>query len=197
MNFYTYTIRFVDGYYYHGYSKYKGNDPLTDGYYGSPVTHKEKWSSTMYWKEVTGTYETLEQVTLAEQEVIRSVFREDPLCLNAACNGLFSREAAVLGGKIAGAKAAASGQLVGSRTRESCQLGGQKGSATLMEKKLGLFGMSPEKTLAVKVKGAEAQHNQRWINTHPDFDPYISTPCGLSSWQKARGIDTKFREKLQ
>jgi len=151
----------------------------------------------MYWKEVTGTYETLEQVTLAEQEVIRSVFREDPLCLNAACNGLFSREAAVLGGKIAGAKAAASGQLVGSRTRESCQLGGQKGSATLMEKKLGLFGMSPEKTLAVKVKGAEAQHNQRWINTHPDFDPYISTPCGLSSWQKARGIDTKFREKLQ
>ena len=197
MNYYTYTIRFVDGHYYHGYAKYRGQSPLTDGYFGSPVTNKEKWLTTMHWKEITGTYETLEEVTLAEQEAIRPVFREDSLCLNAACNGLFSKEAAVLGGKITGAKAAESGQILTIKSFESCQLGGQRGSATLMKKKLGLFGMSPEKTLEVKVKGAEAQHKQRWMNTHPDFDPYVSTPCGLSKWQIARGIDTKFREKLQ
>jgi hypothetical protein len=151
----------------------------------------------MYWKEITGTYETLEEVTLAEQGAIRPVFNNDLYCLNANCNGNFSTEAAVLGGKITGAKAAKSGQILTIKSFESCQLGGQRGSATLMKKKLGLFGMSPEEVLAVKVKGAEAQHKQRWINTHPDFDPYISTPCGLSKWQIARGIDTKFREKLQ
>jgi hypothetical protein len=87
MNYYTYTIWFVDGYYYHGYAKYRGRDPLTDGYFGTPVTNKGKWLTTMYWKEITGTYETLEEVTFAEQEAIRPVFNTDPYCLNAACNG--------------------------------------------------------------------------------------------------------------
>ena len=87
MNYYTYTIWFVDGYYYHGYSRYKGKNPLNDGYYGSPTTHKEKWVTTMHWKKVTGTYETLNEATLAEQDLIRPVFRDDPFCLNAACNG--------------------------------------------------------------------------------------------------------------
>ena len=196
MNYYTYTIYFVDGHYYHGYHKHQGVDPLTDGYYGSPVTHKEKWLTTMHWKEITGTYETLDEVTFAEQEAIRPVFRDDSFCLNAACNGLFSNEAAVLGGKVAGAKAVASGQLKASRTRESCQLGGQRGSTTLMEKNLGLFGMSPEEKQSANEKGAAAQHQQRWMNTHPDFESFVSTPCGLSNWQRARGIEKGFRVKL-
>ena len=197
MNYYTYTIWFVDGYYYHGYAKYRGRDPLTDGYFGTPVTNKGKWLTTMYWKEITGTYETLEEVTFAEQEAIRPVFNTDPYCLNAACNGLFSKEAAVLGGKVAGAKAAESGQLVASRTRESCQLGPQKGAATLMKENRGRVGMSLEKLHEVDVKGAAAQHQQRWMNTHPDFEPYVSTPCGLARWQRARGIDTTLKVKVQ
>ena len=196
MNYYTYTIYFVDGYYYHGYHKHQGVDPLTDGYYGSPVTHKEKWLTTMHWKEITGLHGTLEAVTFAEQEAIRPVFRDDPLCLNAACNGLFSKEASVSGGKTAGAKAVATGQLLASKTRESCQLGGQRGSITLMENKIGLFGMSSEEKRLANEKGAAAQHQQRWMNTHPDFEPFVSTPCGLSNWQRARGIDKKFRVKL-
>ena len=196
MKYYTYAIYFVDGYYYYGYSKYKGKNPLIDGYYGSPVTHKEKWSNTMYWKEITGVYDTLEEVTFAEQEAIRPVFREDPLCLNAACNGLFSKEANSLGGQVAGMIAVKSGQLIASCTRESCQLGGQRGAVTLMKEKKGLFGMSAEKIYETKVKGAAAQHKQQWMNTHPDFEPYVSTPCGLSHWQRARGIDKKHRVRL-
>jgi len=196
MNYYTYTIYFVDGYYYHGYAKYRGKDPLNDGYYGSPVTHKEKWLTTMHWKEITGMYKTLDAVTFAEQEKIRPVFREDLLCLNAACNGLFSKKAAVLGGRISGAKAAESGQILTISSFESCQLGGQRGSTTLMKKKLGLFGMSPEEKQSATEKGAAAQHQQRWMNTHPDFEPFVSTPCGLSHWQKAKGIDKTFRVKL-
>jgi hypothetical protein len=107
MNYYTYTIHFVDGYYYHGYHKHEGVDPLTDGYYGSPVTHKEKWLTTMHWKEITGLHETIEQVTFAEQEAIRPVFSTDPYCLNANCNGIPTREQAVKGARKAGKKAGA------------------------------------------------------------------------------------------
>ena len=83
MNYYTYTIYFVDGYYYHGYHKHEGVDPLTDGYFGSPVTHREKWLTTMHWKVITGLYATVDEVGFAEQEAIRPVFNTDPYCLNA------------------------------------------------------------------------------------------------------------------
>lgn len=104
MNYYTYTIHFVDGYYYHGYHKHEGVDPLTDGYFGSPVTHREKWLTTMHWKEITGVFETHSEVRFAEQEAIRPVFNTDPYCLNANCNGIPTREQAVKGAKKAGKK---------------------------------------------------------------------------------------------
>jgi hypothetical protein len=104
MNYYTYTIYFVDGYYYHGHHKYQGVDPLTDGYYGSPVTHKEKWLTTMHWKVITGLYESHSEVQFAEQKAIRPVFNTDPYCLNANCNGIIPSELARIGAKRAGKK---------------------------------------------------------------------------------------------
>jgi hypothetical protein len=105
MNYYTYTIYFVDGFYYHGYHKHEGVDPITDGYFGSPVTHREKWLTTMYWKEITGLYGTVDEVTFAEQEAIKSVFSVDPYCLNANCNGIIPPELARKGAIKAGKKA--------------------------------------------------------------------------------------------
>lgn len=105
MNYYTYTIHFVDGYYYHGYHKHEGVDPLTDGYWGTPCTNKEKWLTTMYWKEITGFHETIAEVTFAEQEYIRPVFNTDPFCLNANCGGIPSTEQARKGARKAGKKA--------------------------------------------------------------------------------------------
>jgi hypothetical protein len=102
MNYYTYTIYFVDGYYYHGYHKLGDKEPLIDGYYGSPVTHKEKWLTTMHWKEMTGLYESHPEVQFAEQEAIRPVFNTDPYCLNANCNGIIPPEFARIGAKKAG-----------------------------------------------------------------------------------------------
>jgi len=110
MNYYTYTIYFVDGHYYHGYAKYRGESPLTDGYFGSPITHKEKWLTTMHWKEITGVYETQEAVSFAEQESIRPVFREDPFCLNVNCGGVIDPERARVG-------ATKSGRLAGERSK--------------------------------------------------------------------------------
>ena len=41
----------------------------------------------------------------------------------------------------------------------------------------------------IRPLGAAAQHAQRWINLAPGYPQYESTPCGLTKWQKARGID--------
>jgi len=158
MNYYTYTIHFVDGYYYHGYHKHEGVDPLTDGYWGSPVTHKEKWLTTMHWKEITGLHETIEQVTFAEQENIRPVFNTDPKCLNANCNGIPTREQAVKGARKAGKKA-------GARSRELklnvCDpVNQEKGRKTARERGSGFFNYetqhTPEMTENRKRNGAKS-----------------------------------------
>ena len=146
MNYYTYTIHFVDGYYYHGYHKHEGVDPLTDGYFGSPVTHREKWLTTMHWKEITGLYETLDEVTFAEQEAIRPVFSVDPYCLNANCNGIIPPELARIGGKRAGIK---SGEHHKKNKTAICDpVNQEKGRQTAREKGIGFhsyeFQHTPE-----------------------------------------------------
>ena len=73
---------------------------------------------------------------------------------------------------------------------------------TQKENKSGIYSMSHEElSLAGKtggkiggVKGAKKQHKQQWkclITGH------ISSPCGLSSYQKARGIDKSMRVRLE
>jgi hypothetical protein len=135
MNYYTYTIWFVDGYYYHGYHKHSGGDPLIDGYFGSPVTHKEKWKTTMHWKEITGFYDSHPEVQFAEQEAIRPVFRTDPLCLNANCNGIVPPELARIGAKKAGKKAG--GKHRQNKTAICDPINQEKGRATQKEKEIG------------------------------------------------------------
>lgn len=137
MGYYTYTIYFVDGHYYHGSHKYSGGDPLTDGYFGSPVTHREKWLTTMYWKEVTGMFGSQKEVSFAEQENIRPVFRTDPFCLNTNCGGLISPERA-LAGSLKG------GKTTGTRCKMNktgiCDPANQeKGRVTARKRSVGFF----------------------------------------------------------
>lgn len=110
MNFYVYVIRFVDGHYYYGYHPTYGNDPQFDNYYGTPVTHKEKWLTTMFWKEILGLYETFEEADAAEQALIRPYYKSDPLCLNQNCGGAVSPELCRVGGQRGGNTNKKSGQ---------------------------------------------------------------------------------------
>jgi hypothetical protein len=148
MNYYTYTIHFVDGYYYHGYHKHEGVDPLTDGYFGSPSTNKEKWLTTMYWKEITGLYETRDEVTFAEQEAIRPVFNSDPYCLNANCNGIplpeLARKGARKAGKIVGERAKAD------KTGVCDPVNQEKGRQTQKEKGIGFYDPELQQTEEMK-----------------------------------------------
>ena len=129
----------MDGYYYHGYHKHQGVDPLTDGYYGTPVTHKEKWLTTMHWKVITGLHESHSEVQFAEQEAIRPVFNTDPYCLNANCNGIPTREQAVKGAKKAGKRAGEDSKK--NKTRVCDPVNQEKGRETQREKGIGFHDL--------------------------------------------------------
>ena len=62
-------------------------------------------------------------------------------------------------------------------------------NAQTMGKKYGQRAKESGQWDAIKPLGAAAQHAQRWINLAPGYPQHESTPCGLSKWQKVRGID--------
>lgn len=83
---YTYKITFVDGFYYFGSRKSKVK-PEEDVYWGSPYTHKDKWKTTMFFKEILCVYETYNECSDREVELIKPVYKTDPFCLNENCRG--------------------------------------------------------------------------------------------------------------
>jgi hypothetical protein len=222
MKYYTYVIRFVDGYYYHGMAKYRGKNPLLDGYYGTPVTHRQKWTETMFWKEITGLFATLQDANAYEKSRISSCYKEDPFCLNANCGGYILEEHVRKGHDTLRSRKAffydpdwqqqndaqarreergiyspgARSRGAANQPREVRQETGKRMGARSKELKNGICGLSDEERREYGSLGAKAQHAQRWMSTDENFDPYISSPCGLTKWQRHRGIDTKKRVRV-
>jgi hypothetical protein len=65
-----------------------------------------------------------------------------------------------------------------------------RGGRAVFEAKTGCFSLTREERLEV----VNRVNSQRWkclVTGH------ISTPAGLSAWQKARGIDTSLRERIE
>jgi len=75
----------------------------------------------------------------------------------------------------------------------NCIKGAVKVAKKCKEEKSGIFGLSPEQIKENAKKGGQIVNQQRWICLESG---YISTPAGLSSYQKARGIDTNRRKKI-
>lgn len=98
---YIYKINFIDGYFYYGKRILKSDNPITDGYYGTPITHKEKWNTTMFWKEIIQIYNDWGECSKKEMELIKPNLN-DPFCLNENCGGYISIEGFRKGGSIGG-----------------------------------------------------------------------------------------------
>jgi hypothetical protein len=269
--YYIYIIIFVDGFFYIGSKKGKTDNPLTDGYFGSPVAHFEKWKLTMYYKKIISTNLTREEANELEKKLIRESWN-DPKCLNENCGGIISRQSCSKGGvtthkkhpeqrkeiarkvgldnveqgrgfwkegmveikseigkKHKENKTAIFAPGVSKRAGESC-LKQKKGvhdpinkekcrqgsiksgkkmgpiaAKKLMEDGRGIH--DPDKQHLRKEwasaggkkggkKGGEIVNNMRFMNTDERFPPHISTPAGLTNWQKARGIDPKNRKRV-
>jgi hypothetical protein len=147
---YTYRINFVDGYYYYGKRLLKRNNPLTDGYYGTPITHKEKWCTTMFWKEIINEYDDWIECSKSEIELIRPVLN-DPMCLNENCGGYSSLKILKENGKRAGTI----------QPLEVKRANGYKAR----DQKLGMFAMSPEERTEVS-KQAGLDQLERKVGIH-------------------------------
>jgi hypothetical protein len=79
--YYTYTIHFVDGYYYHGRRTTKCL-PEHDLYFGTPKTHKEKWLTTQYYKVIESICNSPEELAESEYQLIGEKYKTDTYCLN-------------------------------------------------------------------------------------------------------------------
>jgi hypothetical protein len=79
------------------------------------------------------------------------------------------------------------------KIREDSKKGGKKAGKISKENKTGVCGRSKEKMSEDGKKGAKVVNSQRWMCTETGF---ISTPGGLSKYQKKRGIDTSKRKRI-
>jgi hypothetical protein len=99
---YVYKNIFADGCWYWGTSQYKGTAPERDGYYGSPVTHKDKWKqpfSQIIVKEFQSEQERLDYESMCIAPDLNS-----PKCLNEHSAKSFSKETCSKAGKMSAEK---------------------------------------------------------------------------------------------
>jgi hypothetical protein len=117
---YLYKVEFEGGFYYTGVRKRTTDDPLMDGYFGSPVTNKKKWEEQQPLKTILTLLwcEEGEQYALESQHQTLCYDLNDPYCLNEHFGGGFSLE--------------------------TCRKGGGIGAKTQVENKIGIHGMTPE-----------------------------------------------------
>jgi hypothetical protein len=116
------------------------------------------------------------------------------------CKSFFSKEGQSNAGKIGGKTTKENKLGIFSpdydRTPAAIE-GGKKGGSTCKTKKLGLFSISPERRSEISRRGIAIVRGQKW---RCKVTGYISNPCGLSNYQKARGIDYKdktLRERIE
>jgi predicted GIY-YIG superfamily endonuclease len=138
---YLYVIRFVDGFYYTGVSKRKGDNPACDRYFGSCL-NKSKWFETMYEKEIVAYLwlNTHEEAYSAEEKWQKLSFRlKDHFCLNKHFGSTnFKEEASRNGGRMAGKNNVEKRRgfwredLLLIRS-ETCRQGGLKGGKSAVE----------------------------------------------------------------
>ena len=92
------------------------------------------------------------------------------------------------GGKKSGQQNVESGQL-----KRICSLGGKAAG--------GKNFTDEGRRKANETKTANGHYSRagkcqkRWVNTHPDFPPFVSTGSGLTRWQRKRGIDESYRKE--
>lgn len=178
---YIYKINFVDGHYYYGKRLLKGEHPMTDGYYGTPITHKDKWKTTMFWKEVIEVYDDWIECSKEEIEIIRPVLN-DPMCLNENCGGYSSLEILKENGRRAGKM-----QPLEIKKANGCKA---------RDEKLGMFAMSLEERKDISKKaGRYVVENRVGIHTQTREDRIkLGEYCrdnkiGFHSWTKEQYIE--------
>jgi len=189
MKHYTYKVTFPGfPWFYFGVHTDNGKP-----YFGSPRTHKWVWGFYDCEVQILEWFEIRQEAASLERRLILP-FLNDPNCLNERCGEAASIETCKKAGSVSGQKHKELKTGVCGRTPEEMSEHGRRGVESRRKNKVGWC--DPELQRELGKLGAAVMHAQRWQNTHPDFEPYVSTPGGLSHWQRKRNIDTSYRVKL-
>ena len=187
---YTYKVTFEEvPYWYWGVHK---ENKVNDGYLGSPVTHAWMWEFYTPKLQILEVFDYSEAGWEQAQSVEKRLIRPDlnnPLCLNERCGGNISLGAKSLGGKSASREDKSLAGKSGDprkKAKGGAKSGGHNGNQNV---ELGRGAMNCEN----RRKGAKAQHSMR---VRCLITGKVSTPCGLSNYQRARNIDTTLRERV-
>lgn len=216
---YTYKITFEEvPYYYYGSKKEKY---YNQEYWGSPTTHKWCWKFYTPKKQILEFFEYSDggyiECREVEERLIKP-FLNDPLCLNQRCGGKFSLDVCRKSGLKHGKRAAELKIGVHSLTKEQLSENGRKGGKIggkiggkmvgerigqmCKDRKIGVCGLTKEQRIengkrygskAGKL-GSAKTNSQKWICLETG---YITNPGALTVYQRAKGIDTSKRERVE
>lgn len=199
---YTYKVTFEEiPHWYWGVHKERKFGEI---YLGSPITHRWMWDFYTPHLQILEVFpftsEGWKEANLVEDRLIIPDLN-NPLCLNESFGSIVSLEICKRAGEMGGKTTRERGTGIFSATPEEksgwSQISGKTGGSTTASR--GYFDVnSPNsiKTPESLRKGALSQHA---IRVRCKITGHVSTPCGLSNWQKARGInhlDPNNREKL-
>ena len=183
---YTYKVTFPhQGWWYWGVHKEKRFGEL---YWGSPVTHKDKWDNFEFEKQILEFFDSYEEAREVEKRLINPDLQKEK-CLNENSNKAFSILSCTKGGKTQGKRNSESSQIQEIQ-KIGCVLGGRTGAGGRVG---GKRGSKEDKSKAGK-KGSRVTNTQKWrcLKTGK-----VLPPGPLTGYQKTRGIDTSLREKVE
>ena len=159
-----------------------------------------------------------------EDRLIRPVYNTDPLCLNEHCGGNYSLEVRRKGGKLTGKingqrayenktgiyrmtqeqkiesrrkggkKSKENGTGLFKLTLDQRKEFGRKGGKKSKENGTGFFKLPLDQRKENSRKGGKNTKSQKWQCT---VTGHVSNAGALSRYQKARGIDTSNRIRIQ
>ena len=214
MGYFLYKVTFIDLPCYFYYGKHKDNGKP---YFGSPVTWSHLWNHFEPRLQVLQWCDTEKEVNRLEESAIKATWK-DKYSLNEHCGNNFSEEVCSNNGK-----ANAEALNVHPNTKESRKSSGRanvgimnshpntsevrKANAITMNSHPNTLGNRsvqgrsmnnhPNTLKAKKNNGranAKSLNSQKWQCL---VTGYVSSPGSLSVYQKARGIDTSQRVKLE
>jgi hypothetical protein len=215
---YLYKITFEEvPYYYYGVHKEKRFD---EEYWGSPETHKWCWELYTPKKQILEVFsftdESWIEANKVEQRLIKPVYNTDNWCLNESCAGTISIKQARIAGRKGGQKITELKLGIHSLTKEETIENAKKGGAKVKELGVGICGLTKEQrqktarqSLLTRRKLKIGIHRltteqlsetgkkvaaQRWECLETGF---ITNAGNLTKYQKAKGIDTSKRKRLE
>jgi hypothetical protein len=193
---YTYKITFEEvPYYYYGSKKEKR---FNEEYWGSPVTNKWCWDLYTPKKQILEIFDYSDDGYIKAQDIekklIKQFYQTDKWCLNKNCGGYISlksiRKVALKNKENKLGIFSMTSEELSFAGRKGGKIGGRNSQKTLRENKLGIYAITPDEQRKIVAK----TNSQKWMCLGTG---YITTSGPLTIYQRAKGIDTSKRKRIE